>query len=274
MYESAFETLFDGTDDTDPASELHISAMIELIFPSKCQGQIKVINAQLKHYNLTAAPSTTPKTVGDYEYDEEEEEKPEPVVTESSDPSTNVLHTRSSLFAKDIEDMNLRFDFRDGVIEEICPNNDEQVWVMNFKRGILSALQNTMTRLDLDHKATEVDVSGKCEVSYQFVGAVGTSILINKTKDISSCQSRNKFKSIIQTTPYEFRKSGISWWPIYDSSSYCEMSIDNYIYNNIECHERHKLIPFSNAQNGAVTKSFMRLKLLEDVNETFSDGKI
>jgi hypothetical protein len=167
----------------------------------------------------------------------------------------------------------LRFDFRDGLIQEICPNSEEQVWVTNFKRGILSALQNTMARLDLDHKVTEVDVSGKCDVTYQFVGALGTSILINKTKDISSCQSRNKFKSIIQTTPYEFRKSGISWWPIYNSSSYCEMSIDNYIYNNIECHERHLLIPFSNAQNGAVTKSFMRLKLIEEVNEPFNDGK-
>lgn len=51
------------------------------------------------------------------------------------------------------------------------------------------------------------------------------------------------------------------------------MSIDNYIYNNIECHERHVLIPFSNAQNGAVTKSFMRLKLIEEINGTVPDGK-
>lgn len=50
------------------------------------------------------------------------------------------------------------------------------------------------------------------------------------------------------------------------------MSIDNHIYNNIECHERHILIPFSNANNGAVTKSFMRLKLIEEANETSPDG--
>lgn len=274
-YESAFETLFDGSDGNDPPSELHISAMVELIFPTKCQGQIKITETQLKNYNLTVAQglTTTPKSFSDVEYEDEEEEKVESENSAgSNDETQNVLHQRSPIFAKDIEEMTLRFDFRDGLIQELCPNNDEQVWVTNFKRGILSALQNTMARLDLDHKATEVDVSGKCEVAYEFVGALGTSIIINKTKDISSCQSRNKFKSIIQTTPYEFRKSGISWWPIYNSSSYCEMSIDNYIYNNIECYERHVLIPFSNEQNGAVTKSFMRLKLIAEVNETFTDG--
>lgn len=272
-YESAFETLFDGTNGNDPPSELHISAIVELIFPSKCQGQIKVTTSQLKYYNLTVAHTAPPTITGDYEYEEEEEEKVEKVnFINSNEPSKKILHERSHVFAKDIEDMTLRFDFRDGLIQEVCPTENEQIWVANFKRGILSALQNTMSRLDLDHKASEVDVSGKCDVTYQFVGALGTSILINKTKDISSCQNRNKFKSIIQTTPYEFRKSGISWWPIYNSSSYCEMSIDNYIYNNIECHERHVLIPFSNSKNGAVTKSFMRLKLIAEVNETFNNG--
>jgi hypothetical protein len=54
---------------------------------------------------------------------------------------------------------------------------------------------------------------------------------------------------------------------------YSQMSIDNYIYNHIECHERHVLIPFSNAENGAVTKSFMRLKLVEEINSTSSEGE-
>ena len=266
-YQSSFETLFDGTDGNDPASELHISAVIDLFFPTKCQGEIRVSLAQLKYYNLTVAQSAAP-TIMDYEYEEEEEEEEQ----NNQDESKNVLHPRSSQFARDIEGMSLRFDFRDGLIQEICPNYDEAVWVTNFKRGILSAFQNTMSRLDLDHKAKEIDVSGKCDVNYQFVGGEGTSILIHKTKDISSCENRNKFKSIIQTTPYEFRKSGISWWPIYNSNSFCKLSIDNYIYNNIECHERHVLIPFSNSQNGAASKSFMQLKLLEEYNETFTDG--
>lgn len=211
LYESSFETLFDGTDNNDPPSELHISAFAELSFPSKCQGQLKITSTQLKYYNLTTTYSTTPATA-DYEYEVDE-------VTENisqqptGDLPQNILHERSLAFAKDVEQMTLFFDFHDGLIEEICPNAEEQVWVTNFKRGILSALQNTMARLDLDHKATEVDVSGKCDVKYEFTGAQGTSILIRKTKDVSSCGNRNKFKSIIQTTPYAFRKVSFNLMP-------------------------------------------------------------
>lgn len=207
LYESSFKTHFDGTDSNDPPSELYISAFAELSFPTKCQGQLKITSAQLKHFNLTVAQSSSSVSEADYEYEEEEEEKVEvPNFVDPEEPQLNILHHRSLLFGRDVEKMNLVFEFRDGLIEEICPDDEEQVWVTNFKRGILSALQNTMERLDLDHKASEVDVSGKCDVTYQFVGALGTSIMINKTKDIGSCQNRNKFKSIIQTTPYEFRK--------------------------------------------------------------------
>lgn len=52
-----------------------------------------------------------------------------------------------------------------------------------------------------------------------------------------------------------------------------QLSIDNYVYNNIECHERHVLIPFSNEYNGAVSKSFMRMKLISEHNSTNNDGR-
>lgn len=212
MYESSFKTQFDDTDDNDPESELHISAAIDLIFPSKCQGLLTVSSAQLKFLNVTVQTDT--KTKVDYEYEEVEEEG-NMSANENETPAENVLHSRSSQFSRDVEHMKMRFDFRDGLIQEVCPESGEQVWVTNFKRGILSALQNTMPRLDLDHKSTETDVSGKCDVNYQFIGSMNTSIVINKTKDISSCQNRNKFKSIIQTTPYEFRK--VQNWTYYQN---------------------------------------------------------
>lgn len=158
----------------------------------------------MKYYNQTIVAENKPPA-GDYEYEEEEEQE-ETVTNAFVETKENVLHPRSSQFSNDVEKMSIRFDFRDGLIQEICPESEEQVWVVNFKRGILSSLQNTMYRLDLDHKSTEVDVSGKCDVSYQFMNAKNTTIVINKIKDIASCQNRNKFKSIIQTMPYEFRK--------------------------------------------------------------------
>jgi Lipoprotein amino terminal region len=219
LYESSFNSLFEGTDNNDPVSELHISAFVELHFPQKCQGYLRVHSPHLKHRNLTIH-SEPIKT--DYEYEDNEEETVIEEPAESFDPK-DILHAKSEMFKKDIEDTHIWFDFRNGLIQEICHDTEEQVWVTNFKRGILSALQNTMERLDLDHKATEVDVSGKCDVSYEFIGGFKSSIKVKKIKHITTCQNRNKFKSIVQTTPYEFGKKGISWWPIYDSTSYCEV---------------------------------------------------
>lgn len=204
LYESSFHTMFDGTDSNDPASELHVSAFAELTFPSKCQGVLKVSSAQLKYLNQTVHAET--KKDVDYEYDVDEDENLAKNIDNSDVDAKKVLHPQSEDFAKDVEKYLLRFDFRDGLIQEICPDNEEQVWVTNFKRGIISAFQNSMQRLDLDYKSNEIDVSGKCDVKYEYVQALNTAIMINKTKDVSSCQNRNKFKSIIQTTPYEFRK--------------------------------------------------------------------
>lgn len=203
-YESSFHTLFEGTDNNDPESELFISGVADVTFPTKCQGQIKLDSVRLKNKYSTGLEEYEKSHQADYEY-EDENKAQEEEFTDVPKPE-NVLHPRSQVFSNEIENMEMKFDFHDGLIQEICPNSDEPVWVTNFKRGILSSFQNTMVRFDLDHKSIETDVSGKCEVSYQFTGSLNTSILIRKSKDISSCQNRNKFKSIIQTTPYEFRR--------------------------------------------------------------------
>lgn len=174
-----------------------------MMFPSKCQGHLKLSDVQLKNRNLTILQVFDKPGEADYEY---EEDTKQPEVTSEKQSHEKVIHKSSHSFSLDIENLELRFDFRDGLIQEICPDSEESVWVTNFKRGILSAFQNTMSRFDLDHKSIETDVSGKCEISYRFEGSSQTSIWITKTKDISSCQNRNKFKSIIQTTPYEFRR--------------------------------------------------------------------
>lgn len=145
-------------------------------------------------------------SIGDIVYDDDED-TPATVQTNLNEEFLeNVLHPRSAKFAEDLEKFELRFDFHDGEINEICPQSSESVWITNFKRGIISTLQNTMLRFDLDHTVVETDISGKCEVNYEFAGSDKTSILVKKTKSLSSCQNRNKFKSFLQTTPYEFRR--------------------------------------------------------------------
>lgn len=219
LYESSFHTLFEGTDNNDPESEMFISAFIDISFPTKCQGQMKMSSVRLKKKYSSGVEEYDKPAPSDYEYEDSSESKNEEFTNEA--PKENVVHPRSQDFGNEIEALDLRFDFHDGLIQEVCPKLGEAVWVTNLKRGVLSAFQNTMSRFDLDHKSVEKDISGKCEVSYQFEGSKNTSILITKKKDLGSCQYRNKFKSIVQTMPYEFRRSDISWWPIYNSTSSC-----------------------------------------------------
>lgn len=108
-------------------------------------------------------------------------------------------HSNSEKFANAISENTIRFSFKDGIIAEICPPEEEQIWVLNFKRGILSMLHNTMKRFDLDHSGEEEDVRGKCPTNYKILGVNDTSLLIEKSKDLNACQKRTQFHSILQT---------------------------------------------------------------------------
>lgn len=88
----------------------------------------------------------------------------------------------------------------------MCPTHEEDSWILNFKKGILSAMQNSMRRFDIDFTGTETDVTGSCDVSYTLRGASATSLLLRKTKDIQSCTNRYKTNSFLQTVPYDFRQ--------------------------------------------------------------------
>ena len=59
-------------------------------------------------------------------------------------------------FASQLSQYPLRFSFQDGVVESICPHAEEKTWAVNIKRGILSAIQNSMDNFDLDFKGVEV----------------------------------------------------------------------------------------------------------------------
>lgn len=93
---------------------------------------------------------------------------------------------------------------------ELCPKELETNWVLNFKRGVLTLLHNTMRRFDIDHDTLETDVHGTCPTKYTLEGARNTSLIIQKTKDIANCNDRYKHQSILQTTPYSFRAVSIN----------------------------------------------------------------
>lgn len=55
------------------------------------------------------------------------------------------------------------------------------------------------------------------------------------------------------------------------SSSYCSLSVDHNIYNDIRCEESHLFKPFSNQDAGATTLVKQRLILIDETDEMVED---
>ncbi|XP_066155546.1 uncharacterized protein Apoltp [Euwallacea fornicatus] len=191
--------------------------------------------------------------------------------TASRDNEENPTSTNSQLFSDMISEATLRFAFKDGIVYEICPDEKEKNYPLNFKRGILSLIQNSMKRFDLDYVGEEEDVRGICKTTYKVIGAKETSLLIEKSKDLDTCLDRTKINSVIQMTSANF-PSRTKSENIVKSSSRCMLSIDENIYNEIICEETFLLEPFSNNAAGATTKVIQKLTLREQ-GEKQLDGE-
>ena len=81
------------------------------------------------------------------------------VTLEETDPkdSTRRIPTKNAVsFREALEDAPTAISFQDGRLEELC-GSDEPAWVLNVKRGILSAFQNSMEHITNDHIVNEVN---------------------------------------------------------------------------------------------------------------------
>ena len=90
------------------------------------------------------------------------------VKVQESDPDSKNMRSapESARAAAMLERQPLRFSFQDGVVEELCPSEDDELWALNVKRGILSAFQNSMSRLDSDQTVTEVSTGPSYHVEW------------------------------------------------------------------------------------------------------------
>ncbi|KAL0271734.1 UNVERIFIED_CONTAM: hypothetical protein PYX00_008731 [Menopon gallinae] len=231
-YDVDVSTLFQGTSENK--STLHVKAQANLNFIAPCQGVLRLSNILL--------------TDG-YDGDEDADGAPLP---------------KADQFAEAISKKELRFSFRDGAIEELCPDKEESVWVLNFKRGVLSAFHNTMKRFDIDDENKEVDVNGECRTKYQLRGANRTQLVISKSKNLNVCLKRFQYHTITQSTPYNFG-SDFKTIPLVKSSHDCEFTIDHKIYNTIRCREIHTFRPFAKNGTGAQTITRQTLVLVSEI---------
>ncbi|KAK9890371.1 hypothetical protein WA026_010464 [Henosepilachna vigintioctopunctata] len=229
-YSVEVKSLFNGTSQNE--STLSFESNVDLQFLSPCEGIISLRNIKLTEGGVT--------------------------------------HHHTEDFSLAVSEFSVRFSFNDGIINELCPNPEEKVWVLNIKRGLLSMLHNSMKRFDLDAEVVEEDVKGKCGTKYEVVGTEGTSLLIEKNKDLTSCTSRSRLHSVIQSVPYSFRSKIRPEDSLLKSSSKCLLSIDHNIYESVKCTESYFLRPFSNRGSGVTTTIKQNLVLETEDNSTMA----
>jgi len=179
------------------------------------------------------------------------------VSLQDSEPSryeTRQYVDNARQFKLSLEQNPLRFAFIDGVIENVCPTVNDEVWVMNIKRGILSTLQNTMSTLHGVSETTETDVSGNCPVRYEVSSSWGNQKL-KKTKNLLGCTERSSVQTIFQSVGYE-ADSDIQTMPLMKGTHECNQEVNSQskILIKSECVETHVFRPFSRQGSGASTE--------------------
>lgn len=214
---------------------LHIDATLSVHFNSPCEGILKILNATIGHDRST--------------YN-----------AEFPDHAGSEFKARLERFA-------LKFTFDDGLIQELCPDRREPVWVLNLKRGILSMLQNNMRRFDIDHRTEEVDVYGTCDTEYRLYEAKRTSLIVKKSKNLADCRNGPKYFSVIQSNFYKNPQKR-EQHGLFKSHSNCEITIDHNVYERVVCEETRFFQPLSNGnKSGARTESRMILQLIQESAE-------
>nr|XP_003701542.2 PREDICTED: uncharacterized protein LOC100880818 isoform X1 [Megachile rotundata] len=222
-------------------STLRLDADLALRFSSPCEGSLKFRNASISH-------------------------DPRKYNPEFPDRAGAEFKTHLERFA-------LRFAFDDGRVDELCPDKRDPIWALNLKRGVLSMLQNTMQRFDMDHRTDELDVNGICETTYRLREAKRTSLVLRKSKHLSNCVHGSKHFSVVRSNAYTSPRSRTArsrHHPLLDSRSDCELTVDRNVYEKVECKEQHRLQPLSSGNTGARTESTSVLRLIRKSEDDYS----
>lgn len=101
-------------------------------------------------------------------------------------------------FAQEMTARPVRFAFDDGRIERICADREEPTWVLNVKRGILTALHNAW---EADQLAVdEEDIAGTCKSTYDS-SKHGDNLHYSRHKH--SCKGHHNIHGAVRATQYE-----------------------------------------------------------------------
>ncbi|XP_076066633.1 uncharacterized protein LOC143039999 [Oratosquilla oratoria] len=164
---------------------------------------------------------------------------------------------RSSELAEALTKVPLRFSFQDGVVDSVCGAEQDSTWVLNFKKGVLSAFQNSMTKSEGEEIVEETDITGKCKTKYN-ARVEKPATFYYKSKESGSCSLRPDHLANFATSTY-MTSSPIQSMPIMRSEQQCEQTFEDGLLKVAECKENHAYQPFPNHNSGTTTETVTRL---------------
>ncbi|XP_076812226.1 uncharacterized protein LOC143459128 isoform X1 [Clavelina lepadiformis] len=169
----------------------------------------------------------------------------------------------------------LQVNWQDGRIHELYPHQEENTWVLNIKRGFLSAMQNSFSRGQEEGK--ELDVVGNCETRYRQQDN-GATITVRKTKDLMQCA--NDRSTPYTSVLYVQYQADSSRQSLLASTQDCNQTwTKEGILRQTSCREEHLFRPLSYRGNRAQTTVTQKLRLMSQQSENngptpFSERKI
>jgi len=145
----------------------------------------------------------------------------------------------AEIMKKQLERHSTKFSQDNSRIESICFDENEETWVLNLKKAILSTMQVSVHG---DQKAEqeilEKDVLGYTTTKYEQI----SSDLIKKTKFLSTSSKRSQ--SVNSFLTGDFGK---------EKKSTCEIQLDTkrQILKSVICEEINTLLPFAQSKASA-----------------------
>ncbi|XP_050543186.1 apolipophorins-like isoform X2 [Daktulosphaira vitifoliae] len=170
----------------------------------------------------------------------------------------------------DLEGSPVLFSYNNGIISpNICTSDNEKTSSLNIKRGIISALQISLSH-DIDSESIlETDILGTCSTKYTYSTISGKS-MVTKEKDFTKCTEHetvfiSDWSKLRPTTNYKNS-------PFSKAQQNAKIIIDDFSIYSVSSNEIYNYQPFG--QIGSTTFITANTRLILQQKNYITAGEI
>jgi len=155
----------------------------------------------------------------------------------------------AEIMKKQLERHSTKFSQDNSRIESICFDEDEETWVLNLKKAILSTMQVSVHgERQTEQQIVEKDVLGYTQTKYEQLSVDS----IKKTKFLSTSSQRSK--SVNSMLSGDFGKQ---------KRSTCKIQLDNekQVLKSVVCEETNSMLPFAQSKASGHVSTITKMSL-------------